>query len=116
MLSDILFHHLLTNRPPGLSPPLTAASKRHTATGRKGSTQSAIPAKRVLLPCRIGFEAKSGRRQGIHRVMGYTLTRRRCEDGLLIGAIGVGACKLAYTWEEFALAGGEFRRPLSLTR
>lgn len=45
------------------------------------------------------------------RVFGhsYTLTRKRCEDLLLLSALVSGIVKLGYAWGEWALVGGMSR-------
>lgn len=38
--------------------------------------------------------------------LGIKVTRRRCESGLLLGAVGWGIYVLVTRWDEKALAGG----------
>jgi hypothetical protein len=38
--------------------------------------------------------------------LAFTITRKRAEDAILLGALVAGITKLTYTWKEVALAGG----------
>lgn len=61
-----------------------------------GASSSAPSHRATLLPVQIGI-----------RRFGFQLNRRKCEDGLVLCAVCLGAWKLARQWEERALAGGE---------
>lgn len=79
--------------------------------GRRAATRETNLAQPIptLLPIRIGLpglERTDVRGKGRGR-LGFRLTRRRCEDGLLLGAVMLGVWKLGAEWEERALAGGE---------
>jgi dolichol kinase len=98
------------DRSPPLPVPLPPS--RGSVAGRRAATRethlaSPIP---TLLPIRIGLSGHDrtdakGKGRGW---LGFRLTRRRCEDGLLLGAVMLGVWKLGAEWEERALAGGEW--------
>lgn len=81
--------------------PLTSmmAATRDRVAAKRVPTdvaQHPLPARITLLPRTIGVGP-----------LQYTVTRRRCETGLLLSAVVVGIVRLAYTWNERAVAGGE---------
>ena len=64
--------------------------------------------RRTVLPLWIGLPRYSSDRKGKGRAkdIGFNLTRRRCEDGLLLGGTCWGIWKLGHQWQEVAIAGG----------
>ena len=73
----------------------------------------AIPFARSVLPIRLGSSRpgpvssnadRKGQGKALQNV-GYNLTRRRCEDGLVLGAVVLGIYRLSHKWKEMALAG-----------
>lgn len=95
-----------------ISPP--SGSNARTNNRRQTTVNSAGQARRTLLPLWIGLP-RSDRsitydRKGKGRVVElcFYLTRRRCEDGLLLGGVICGVWQLGRTWHEVAIAGGEF--------
>jgi hypothetical protein len=54
-----------------------------------------LPAKTTLLPYTLPLGP-----------LAFTLTRKRCEDLLLLGAVIVGVVRLGSGWNEWALVGG----------
>jgi dolichol kinase len=62
----------------------------------------------TLLPTRIGWKRQVNMGAKIPSwSFGYDLTRYRCENAVLLGAVGWGIWKLGYGWDEWALAGGK---------
>lgn len=59
-------------------------------------TSHPLPARLTLLPWRCNLGPLS-----------FILTRKRCEDFLLLGAVVVGIFQLGYGWNEWALVGGK---------
>lgn len=82
------------------SAPATAAA-RTTAAARGNMRLPAdvashpLPAKITLLPVTLSLGGLS-----------FALTRKRCEEVLLLGAVVVGIAQLGYSWNEWALVGG----------
>lgn len=65
----------------------------------------------TFLPLWIGLPRRQeqryrGKGKGIAREWGFSLTRRRCEDGLLLAGVAWGIWKLGHVWHEVAIAGG----------
>jgi hypothetical protein len=63
-----------------------------------------------VLPLWIGLSKSSSqdrKGKGRARDIGFSLTRRRCEDGLLLGGTCWGIWKLGHQWQEIAIAGGK---------
>jgi hypothetical protein len=61
----------------------------------------------VGLPRRSSYHLEQSKGKGKAREWGFNLTRRRCEDGLLLSGIALGVWKLGHVWHEVAIAGGE---------
>jgi len=59
----------------------------------------------IGLPKRVGYTEKG---KGRALEYGFNLTRRRCEDGLLLSGIAWGIWKLGHEWHEVAIAGGAY--------
>jgi len=89
-----------------ISPPSTGSR----LTNRRQANNLAIPtiSRRTVLPLWIGLPRHSADRKGKGRArdIGFSLTRRRCEDGLLLGGTCWGIWKLGNEWQEVAIAGG----------
>lgn len=65
-----------------------------------------LPASWTLLPWRLFVRRSRADRKGKCRENdGFSITRRNCEDGLLLLAVGYGVYKLVGAWDERALAG-----------
>jgi hypothetical protein len=94
----------------------TAPTQRPVSSRRSATSQSHHPAppSSSVLPIWIGLPFASGKwikgKTTIGRC-GCRLTRRRCEDGLLLGAVVLGVWKLGAEWDEWALAGGKSFTP-----
>jgi hypothetical protein len=87
-----------------LSPP---PGKNVHSQAKKQAPTAAAPAW-TLLPIRVGWKAdRKGKGKATGWSWGFDITRRRCEDAILLGAVGWGIWKLGYQWDEKALAGGE---------
>ncbi|WWD16230.1 hypothetical protein CI109_100656 [Kwoniella shandongensis] len=67
-----------------------------------------IPSTYSLFPLTVGFPRPleydcKGKGRGFH--LSFRLTRKRCENAILLGAVVVGIWRLGVQWEEKALAG-----------
>jgi len=76
----------------------TAATTRITKRLPPDVASHPLPAKITLLPVTLNLGFFS-----------FTLTRKRCEDLLLLGAVVVSIVQLGNTWNEWALVGGKCR-------
>jgi hypothetical protein len=89
-----------------ISPPSTTSR----LANRRQANNLAIPttSRRTVLPLWIGLSRHGADRKGKGRArdIGFSLTRRRCEDGLLLGGTCWGIWKLGNEWQEVAIAGG----------
>ena len=64
----------------------------------------------TLLPTRLGFGGSdTGSIKSSSWRIGYDLTRYRCENAVLLGAVAWGIWTLGDQWDERALAGGMSR-------
>ncbi|OCF32033.1 dolichol kinase [Kwoniella heveanensis BCC8398] len=93
--------------PPANVCPIQSFPNRRTS---KDLTSHPVPAAFTLLPTTLGWRIPlSADRKGKdrERVIGLTLklTRKRCENALLLGAVIWGVHKLGAQWREKALAG-----------
>jgi dolichol kinase len=97
-----------------ISPPSTTSR----LANRRQANNLAIPttSRRTVLPLWIGLPRHSADRKGKGRArdIGFSLTRRRCEDGLLLGGTGWGIWKLGNEWQEVAIAGGTSKYRIGL--
>jgi len=93
-----------TSPPPGRMIPMRRTSPAYPASTR------------TLLPTRIGYKRTiDGKPMASRWSFGYDLTRWRCENAVLLGAVAWGIWTLGNQWDERALAGGTCMmcRPLS---
>lgn len=100
-----------------ISPPSgPGASSRMINRRSAPSYGTPVPQRRSVLPLWIGISRApvEGDKKGKGRAfalppLGFYLTRRKCEDGLLLGGVASGVWQLGRTWNEIAIAGGTFR-------
>lgn len=87
-----------------LSPPLINKNLR------KNQLLHPIPATYTLLPIQLLIpgllNGKVKKAAGVSP-SSLSLTRKTCENGILLGAVLCGVYKLGHDWDEKALAGGE---------
>ncbi len=93
-------------------PPAAGPSKPSFQARRPTSMTLPLTSSIAILPYRVSLPTKWKREGKEKGDIGFRLTRRSCENGLLLGAVGFGVWKLGWQWNEKALAGGEltFRR------
>ncbi|WVR05441.1 hypothetical protein IAU60_002457 [Kwoniella sp. DSM 27419] len=98
-------------KPLRASPPPAVSSSKQAQTNRRMSKDALhhpVPAAYTLLPRQFGISIPlSLDRKGKGRAINVTLqlTRKRCEDAILLGAVSWGVIKLGTKWGEKALAG-----------
>ncbi|WVQ78617.1 hypothetical protein IAT38_000703 [Cryptococcus sp. DSM 104549] len=90
------------------STPLASAAHRGSTSSRRAQSSSTQPAPRslTLLPFTIGSQPSNdlARNRGTFQ-LSITVTRRRCENAIVLGGVVWGIWTLGARWDEKALAG-----------
>ena len=92
-----------------LSPQIPSTPSRQSFQARRpvSHLQNPLPPTLTLLPVRFTLPLQHKQNQTKKSGWALRLTRRRCEDGLLLLTVGWGTWTLGWQWNEKALAAGE---------